>query len=439
MSLKQRFAELHARDYPDAGAAKALSLLVELLSILQKRVEIIGDERTLVMASDVVINLGETLEYFDNAGTDQTPRGLVVLLQSLYAKLNRQSNLLAWPQSVYNFTIRPFVEYLNALFQYLGSDAEIDAVLSAYTGPHDLVSFPRIERDNVRMYAVFGHEMGHEIADEFLRNEQGSASYAQQESEVRNKVVAAMGGTPSMADRQKRLTSVFVLRKRALEELISDTVGIYLFGLSALYAGHEIHPGAGVDLIPSDANDYPPGRMRLRVSLELSRAEGQLDALAKFATDPKTGGAFSAGVSLVNRIEKLVAADDDVKAINSDPYVSIAYEWVHATLPSAQAFARSAVGAAIYPIASQEKECSGLVERLLDGLPPNEIGNSLAPVQVDVRSAILASWLISLDASQSNGACKNEEFSRLNEKTLRGIEYIELQGEYFAKYPEITP
>jgi hypothetical protein len=243
-----------------------------------------------------------------------------------------------------------------------------------------------------------------------------------------------------MADLQKWLRSVLLLRKRALEELISDTVGIYLFGLSALYAGHEIHPGAGVDLIPSDANDgYPPGRMRLRVSLELSRAEGQLDRLANFANDPKTGGAFSAGLSLVNRIESLVAADDDMKAIARDPYVSIAYEWVKATLPSAQAFAKRAVGAAIYPIASQEGECSGLVERLLDGLPPNEIGNSLSPVQVDTRSAILASWLISLDASQSNDASKKEDFARLNEKTLRGIEYIELQSEYFKKYPGISP
>jgi len=439
-SLKQRFAELHARDYPDDGAAKALWLLADLLTLLQKRVQLIADEKTLIMAGEVVIELGETLEYFDNAGTDQTPRGLVVLLQSLYARLGWPSNLLAWPQSVYNFTIRPFVENLAVLFQYLGPDAEIDAVLKAYTGPRDLVSFPRIERDNVRMYAIFGHEIGHRIAGEFLKQEQADATFSGEEAAIRAKVIAAMGGSPSIIDAQKLIEKVFSLRKRALEELISDIVGVYLFGPSALYAGHEIHFDASMDRVPSLANNgYPPGRMRLRISLELCRAEGHLDALVEFVDDPKTGKAFAAGVSLVDHIDRLIGIRSDVQAITHDPFVSIAYDWVNVTLPSAQAFARNAMGAALYPTSAQRNECSKLVERLLDGLPPNEIGSALAPVQVDARSAVLAAWLISLDGAQSGPGDESYTLFRLNEKTLRGIEYIELQRCYLEKFPRTAP
>lgn len=440
VSLKQRFAELHARDFPDDGAAKSLWLLADLLSILQKRVEVIPDEKILVMASDIVIGLGAALEFFDNASTDQTPRGLVVLLQSLYGRLSRPSNLLAWPQSDYNFTIRPLVKVLKIMFGNLGPDTDIDAVFQAYTGPHELVSFPRIERDNVRMYAVFGHEMGHEVADTFLNQELTTAQYKAEETDVRSKVVAAMGGDPSLPDLQKRLEHVFRLRKRALEELISDTVGIYLFGPSALFAGHEIHAGTHADRIPSNSNDgYPPGRMRLRVSLGLCRVEGQLDALADFVADPRTGTAFAAGKLLVDHIDTITSSDADTQAIATDSFVSIAYEWVNSTLPKAQAFAKTSIGTALYAEGTQRAECSKLVERLLDGLPPNEVGSSLDPVQVDARSAILAAWLISLQSSQTPGKNSNEEIIRLNEKTLRGIEYIELQREYLVRFPRTAP
>ena len=101
-------------------------------------------------------------------------------------------------------------------------------------------------------------------------------------------------------------------------------------------------------------------------------------------------------------------------------------------MPSAQAFARNAVGQALYGESTIRSEVPGLVKRLKQGLPPNEIGNSIDPTAVDERSAVLAGWLVSLEASQASADTGQAiaDLGRLNEKALRGLEYVVLQRRY---------
>lgn len=433
LALRRRFEELRSRDYPDEGAGEALELLGELLVIVRRCIEGLNDERTLVMTSLAIVELGETLEYFDNAGTDQTPRGLVCLLRSLYERLNRQSKFLAWPQAGYNFTIRSLVDYLKELFKHLGADSEVSEVFAKYTGPHDLVSFPRVERDNVSMLAIFGHELGHPIAYKFLQQEGGSQEHQARETQARQDILKAMGGTPSLLGLQEAMQAVFQLRKRALEELISDMVGVYLFGPSAIFAGQELFMWGNLNAIPSDQNGgYPPGRMRLRVSMEAAEREGFVDAMREMATDPSIGTTVSYATVLLDHLAGLVQDRSDEQQIATSDTARIAYDWVAATLPSAQEFARNAVGQALYGESTIRREVPRLVERLKQGLPPNEIGNSIGPTAVDERSSVLAGWLVSLEASQASANTSQAiaDLGRLNEKALRGLEYVVLQRRY---------
>lgn len=433
LALQHRFEELRSRDYPDEGADEALELLGSLLAIVRRRIESLADERILVITSRAIVELGETLEYFDNAGTDQTPRGLVCLLRSLYERLHRQSKFLAWPQAGYNFTIRSLVDYLKELFKYLGADAEVAAVFAAYKGPQDLVSFPRVERDNVSMLAIFGHELGHPIADRFLHQEGGSTEHQARETQARKDVILALGGSPTLADLHSAMQTVFHLRKRALEELISDTVGVYLFGPSALFAGYEVLMWNNLNVVPSPQTEgYPPGRMRIRVSMEAAKSEGYIGAIRDLTADTAVGATFSHATALLDHLESLASDTSDEQLIKTFPIARIAYDWIAATLPSAQAFTRSAVGDALYGESTIRNEVPRLVERLKQGLPPNEIGNSLNPTAVDERSAVLAGWLVSLEASQVgiDPDQATAELSRLNEKALRGLEYVVLQHRY---------
>ena len=430
LALQRRFEELRSRDYPDEGAGEALELLGKLLVIVRKRIEGLTDERTLVMTSRAIVELGETLKYFDNAGTDQTPRGLVCLLRSLYERLNRQSKFLAWPQADYNFTIRSLIETLKVLFRHLGADAEVSEVFAEYTGPHYLVSFPRVERDNVSMLAIFGHELGHEIANDFLQKEGGSSERQARETQARLDILQALGGKPSLTDLHEAMQEVFQLRERALEELISDMVGVYLFGPSAIFAGYEIFMWNNLNAIPSDQNGgYPPGRMRIRVSMEAAEREGYIGVMRDMAADPSIGTTVSYATLLFEHLENLVQDKSDEQQIATSNAARIAYDWVAATLPSAQAFARNAVGQALYGESTIRSEVPGLVKRLKQGLPPNEIGNSIDPTAVDERSSVLAGWLVSLEASQASADTGQAiaDLGRLNEKALRGLEYGVLQ------------
>jgi hypothetical protein len=435
LALKQRFMELQARDFPDDGASQAITLLEDLLTAVELQIPRVTDEPTLILIGWTIIQLGQTLEYFDNAGTDQTPRGLVCLLQSLYWRLNRQSTLLAWPQANYNFTIRSLVEFLKELFQNFGV-AEINKVFASYNGPQYMVSFPRVERDNVLMHAVFGHELGHEIANNFLAHEAGTASHQAAAVSIWGKVVGALGKLP-LSELQNAIQTVFRLRQRALQELLSDIVGVYIFGPSALFAAHELHTSSDLDATPSLENDYPPGRMRIRVSLEASDEEGYLSALSSHSNKSTDDNSFLAAATLVKRLREISASDNDKNALAIDPLVDIAYEWAEDTLSEAKKFARQEVGAALYSARTLSKEVPQLVQRLKSRLPPNEIGNSLTPTPVDERSSVLAAWLFFLEESQSSTSLdsKRKKLKHLNEMALRGLEYIVLQRNYLVSYP----
>lgn len=447
--LRQRIDELSVSDHPAQTPAEVISFLQDFLRVIDAEVDKGGSEDKLRILSQITQQLGTFVQWLDNAHTGQTPRGLVQLLKDMMDGLAPDSRVIASPGAEYNYSILDLGQLLKGLVQKfvpLSKQSGFDRHLSK---PIKLILFPRIERDNVLTHAIFGHELGHPIATEFLSAEVSDPTYSTAQTAIQQQIDAYVAGMPDAASLTPAQTldrvtlmfkGVLELRKRALEELISDAVGILLFGPSAFFAMFEVLWVGNWDSPPQHDGWYPPSRMRVRLALQLLDDLGWPQAIDQMQADPIAGAYAKAALAFLTEGRNLVAAATDEQAIAAEPVLKIAYDWMRGSLPAALIFSKERVDAVSYKAATIA-DLPGLLERLRIGVPPNELGNPLEPRSVDYRSALLAAWTFKLRglSPSSTEPLSERETERLNQNTLRAVEYIILQDDYRkATAPALT-
>ncbi|MFV2058295.1 MAG: hypothetical protein ACC707_17655, partial [Thiohalomonadales bacterium] len=176
LGFEQRLSEVFSSYYPDSNPNKLIQCLHDLVARIELLIES-SDKRRL----DWICAVLERLEYFiadlNYANSEEIPRGLVSILSELSKTLYPNVILLAAPQREYfYYSIEDVLPDLNKYVDILSSEEDKKFVLSAFQDRLDVIRFPRIERDNILSYPIFGHELGHPIADEFLEKEESSGS-----------------------------------------------------------------------------------------------------------------------------------------------------------------------------------------------------------------------------------------------------------------------
>lgn len=432
----------YAFDFPGGAPKRAIELLKVLLEAIGQEIDQTTDERAMALICGVIRGMGTLLQHFDNAHTAQTPRGLPQMLGALMARLEPNATLVAWPQSSYNYTIRDLLGPLKQMTQSLLSKQAHQAAFAGVTGPLNFVSFPRIERDNVLLHAIFGHELGHPLAKEFLASEKGTPKYSAALHRLTESLLkhfqlttdtqgALSGSKEQMKSYVEGLRRVLILRERGLQELISDCVGVLLFGPSALLASYDILSLGELDE-PPGTGTYPPRRFRLRTILRLLDAEGYTAALesALATAEPE----ISIGLSrYLEHLRELTARETDKSNLGLDQVVKLAYDWVEESLPEGTAFARSKLAPVRYDPQRIAAEVPELIERLRIHVPPSEIGVPPDTQAIDWRSALVAGWACRLHMLEGPAAGTPrgiEETETINRLVLRAVEFTILGEEY---------
>lgn len=382
--------------------------------------------------------MGSLLTFFDNAHTAQTPRGLIEIVGQLMRKLQPDSQLMVWPQAEFNYSIRDILPPLKTSTKYFLPEAEFHQVFGRFNGALNLVSFPRIERDNVLLHATLGHELGHPIADKFLASEKGTKSYNEGLHRAVQRLVGPAGETGSEPDMAlnklaPEITRLLKLRTRGLQELISDCVGALLFGFSAIFAAYDVLTVNGIDALPDDRYMYPPRRFRLRLQYKIADKAGHVRAIKSLRGVNRALARTT--TKFMNHLEDLIHGDHDLKELKTDHVIEIAYDWISETLDGAIEFAIREVGNLAFAVNQVEDEVPELIKRIDLGLPPNEIGRPPAAHPVDWRSAILAAWLYRLHGKKLGGNDRGRpmtasDLDNLNRHTLKAVEYTTLQKRY---------
>ena len=440
--LSQRFEEIYTFDFPTPTPQKLIQLLQNILLEFSEEINKATDAKFLILISQLIEFYGSFLQFLDNANTEQTPRGLVHILEDIIHKLDPDAELLAWPQAEYNYSIIDIIGPIKDATENIFSAETHTNIFKPFKGPLKLISFPRIERDDILVHAIFGHEIGHPIADDFLSNEELKSPFLDGLTEARKKLVKKyekqISTLPSDVEKvnytQELLSQLITVRKRGLEELISDCVALLVFGPSALFASYDVLVLSGLDVPPSYPDYYPPSRYRLRVIKELMDKEGFTETLLDFKAPDVDNEEEKSLKGFLDNIDIIIGDYSDQSEININPILEIAYDWLKDTLSEAIDFAKKQVADVTYSKDIIQKEIPDLLERLELDLPPNEIGVYPKVEIVDWKSAILSAWIFKIVGSKKTSKGRLpidiKDIERLQRRTLKAIEYIMLQKKY---------
>lgn len=430
-------------DFPGGTPGQLIALIKLFLKEIDVQLEITSSRKLLWGYLYLVEQLANSLDWLDNAHTAQTPRGLVQLLEEIASKLYQDAILLVAPTTENNYSIVDLVPYYKLLAEDSLPSKSADSLIQKFPKLLYLVRFPRVERENVLNHAIFGHEFGHPVADDFLRELEQQPEYARRLEQVKQRIQTDDDLSINLSEamdeiERSKLLSEYVddvqkIHRRALEELVSDSVGIYIFGPSALFASLDVLLQSSLDDAPSNPDYYPPGRFRLRFMARMSEMQEHINAIKSLELRSTLLPVRDSAVEIFKYLDRVTESTDDDDSIKDEPLVRIAYEWVNETLPHAVNHARERVSRIIYSASTASEDLPALLERLAIDVPPNEIGSWPDVRTPDWRSAMLASWLSAVSATCDDCASLEERTKRtktIHKLALKGIEYSLLQQRY---------
>jgi uncharacterized protein YbaR (Trm112 family) len=437
--LLSRFEE-YVEEFPRGQSSNLIETIRFFLAQVEADIAGCSDPKLLRWFCSLIDELSEVLEWLDHAHTAQTPRAYVDVLGEISRQLHDGAEILVTPTVESNYRIIDEIPRLARLTNAL-SEARQKAVIARFPEALYHVHFPRIERENILNHALFGHEFGHPVADEFLDDYELELRYqehlneAQAEIEKDSEVAQDLADadettkTELLNDIQSKLSDI---HRRALVELMSDAVAVHLFGPSAIFASMDLLIREALDEMPEHDEYYPPTRYRWRLTFEILQREGYIDALRSLRLTAEQQFIKDALNSTLDFLQHVVADTRDRDALASDIYTRAAYAWLERTLPDALKHADARATCAKYNPALITSEVPPLVERLQAGVPPSEVGTWPDVKPVDWRSTIVAGWVFALSQTLDSNlewTDKREALRTTNRLAVKGVEYIFLQRE----------
>lgn len=479
-SAQERCSNLLSYDYISESPkelARAISKVCEVLSRAavsifsnidwEEPLQLEQDIWLLRNTDNIIQQVAAHLRYVQGARSDRLPWGIIPSFERLVKQLVPDKQVMLRPKWNYNYsvTLSDFRKsYLTALEEFSDFVPDIDIqseLRSILKNPFHIIAFPALERENILLHTLLGHELGHLFAQRFLseakKTEFKELIVAQvelvTEHEMRREGFSEARSGPLIWPeiRRKRIARNvnFALEYwvRALEELLSDIAGAILFGPAALFSTLEMAMQQGFDIPPSpETSFYPPWRMRLR---EVLRVVGTSTDSGFFPIPDSIFGSADAAerAERVNEkyrfVEDICREKGDSAAISAQPIASIAYSRVEKGIQEGTKFlleechlgtkGRRATAKVLY------KQMHLLVSRLDHSIPPNALERSINDrSQVSLVEIINSAWLHRASfASPVLGTDGNlnqelpKQRMRSNRLTLKAIELSGLASDFW--------
>jgi hypothetical protein len=408
------------------------------------------DQQNLRTVDAVIHRLAAELRYIEGATTIRLPWSVISAFERLVRTLLPRTDVMLRPQWHYNYGShvldfrRVYLEELEG-FKLL-VDRDIRRVLAPIPNHFHILTFPVLERKNILLHSLLGHEIGHLIVSDvapanrrrFLRSIRNSVG--QQTGRL---IPAASGDSEAIALTKSFLTVQYLETaelcwERAVTELLADVVGATLFGPAALFSALEMAIQQGFDAPPARETEYyPPWRLRLRLIWETL----QPIRAGFFPVQPQAfpGPGAKKRADRINQrydlVKEIIEQTTDIDAVQEQPVVAIAYRQV---MPLVQSKRRHLLSG---PLVRHRVKASQLytttrplIERLDHGVPPNVIlEDSTRSQPANLVQIINAAWFhkVSWEHTDFLTDDKTSEAwrttrNRLNNLTLKAIEFSDL-------------
>ena len=326
-------------------------------------------------------------------------------------------------------------------------------VLAELDTPFHIIAFPALERTNIILHCLLGHELGHLLANRFLTDERRTAFVQSimtdlEEQSKRDLEKAEQQFGPLFRDQLKDQVLTMwaelagTIWTRALQELLSDVVGALLFGPATLFSSWEMGLFQGFDVPPTAGNNfYPPWRLRIRTVAGVCQEATPFFPVP--ATVFRSADRNERAVRVNDRIDYILgiaAGDADIKVIGADPLTRLCYEALPKTIGEATNYFLNDCGLKAMRLSAESLHHAlpPLIERLDHWLPPNAVEDDpLAAVPADIAEIINTAWYVRMSWDQLQPGADDARIDEwlaqraaLNRLTLKAIEFSDLARSY---------
>lgn len=415
---------------------------------------------------------GAHIRYVESARTDRLPWQVIPSFEKLVEALRPHAQVMLRPMWHYNYAtiVSDLRElYLNELqeWEFYTPDVDVEStIVSPLNDAFHIISFPALERDNILLHSVIGHELGHLVAAQlverskstFLSDVQTQIETATDEALIREGITEQTAPLWYQQYRTTRLTdssrTCLTYWERAMEEVLADAVGAVLFGPAALFSTFDVAVQSGFDLAPSPRNNhYPPWRTRLRevlrvvegvapntliASSEMFRMGAPVALMEQAERLGIDGASRAARVNeRIATIRDIAASGNDAAAINNYVYAKIAYSTLQSYVASATDDIKRLLGKRVFDERRVRPALPLLIERLDAGIPPNAEHDrpSRRLSRVGVVEVLNSAWYhkasLALPAPTDDDRDVFERVrSQRNRLTLKAIEFTHLATEH---------
>jgi len=427
-------------------AAKSIYRQINWESISSEEIEV--SLRNLQITDYIIRELGEEIFYLDGAITPKLPWSIVKPIEQFTKTLLPKITIMLRAQWVYNYSIvttdlqEKYYSFLTEYQDFL-PNIPIEKVFEDFKQPFHIVTIPSLERKNILLHCLVGHEIDHLISrtyltdsrkEEFLKNIRSEIDSIVENLLKTNKGQNYLSKPYAMQQAIENATNAW---RRGLEELLSDIIGTLLFGPAMLFSALEIAIQHDMDCKPSpNYNFYPPWRLRLREILKLIQ-----DSFREYM--PLHVGIFTEKtLESVNKrfelIREITQNESDKKAIEDDPILKLAYREVDKDITKACLYFKERLKDSIIEASVLYARLPNLIERIDNGIPPNAHESTISNREpASIVEIINAAWfhkiswedcIFNKDGSFNEDICIKRD--RMNRLTLKAIEYADIEKTY---------
>jgi hypothetical protein len=416
-----------------------------------------------LQTSDFIIKeIGSHIRYIDGAQTQKLPWSFVRPVEKYTKAFLSDIEIMLRPQWKYNYTLLTnnlYDFYSNILsgYEYFVPAKSLTDVLDKLNKFFYVISFPSIERKNILLHCLLGHEIGHLAAKEYFtpqREQEFLQSIPDKITPIADKRIEeeCSNVLPLLIPQiRQQMTQTLIKQatdawRKGLEELLSDIVGCFLFGPAILFSILEfaVQDFYGLDGKPDrDNNYYPPWRMRLRNILEVIK-DLQLYPL------PEDKFKSKSIIDTINKrfklIENMTKEIPDKEIIATDPVLKISYEEIDKDIITAKEIYKTKLGKLLVNASNLYKYLPDLIERIDHGIPPNAYEKSINEREpAKIFEIINAVWFYKLsweDCLLNKSGIFSEDIyekrNRMNQLALKALEYSDIEKEYIDWYLQKT-
>jgi hypothetical protein len=445
-ALRKNLHRLRSLQFPSETAEKLIDFFDGVATFLEQealagRTSVLPTESVFARAQfilNALIGVYSHLRFIEGASTPRTPWSVVGPFEKLGGAVHPDAHFIIRPQWTYNYTIRELIQpYKDFLKKNVpkSKQSRVNKLFSGLPSRFYVVSFPGIERKNVLLHAVVGHEFGHPIAKKFFEGDDPKSFLF----DIFNAVTKELSAKPSEWAKTTQLAAE--VRQHALEEILCDLTQLRLFGPAAIFAMEEFAYNFLLDKL---YGWHPPWRYRLRITLD-DLTDAHVDQLLSEVRD-------DVALKVKDRVQtlrKLVQKKDDRVIIDSKVFTRIGFRFAEKAIPKAKALLTKELGK--YDLFQGESlgrlsgDVGTLVERLQSRIPPNEIqGDGKDFYPADTPAILNAGWFYTIGYQDSLFNEKTltkapatkligqfvQEDGAVKRLILRAIEYADLQKEW---------